>query len=86
MCENYRNKTDKRQYYPSKLALWELHCFENIIEWSNDNLTTEKIVALQFYNSSSSAMLCTPFDWDQHRKRKNKDPFKIIPIHTKLLK
>jgi len=37
---------ENREFFPSKQALWENHCFEEFLEWTNDNLVESRWVAL----------------------------------------
>jgi len=34
------------KFFPSKQALWENHCFEELLEWINDDLVQTRWVAL----------------------------------------
>jgi len=79
MCEHYRNKTDKRQYYSSKLALWELHCFENILTWCNKEIIPDKILILEYSTGATRAILQAPSEWEKNQQYNN-DPFKVVPI------
>lgn len=80
MCEHYRNKTDKRQYYPSKLALWESHCFENILTWCNKEIIAGKQLSLEYSEASSTrAILFMPVQWQDY-KQDHDDPFKVVPV------
>ncbi len=82
LCEHCRNKEEKRQYYPSKLALWEIHCFENILKWSNEKIISDKFLILNLYKSKGTqALLFSPDEWEAYKKRaKDKHVFKVIPI------
>jgi hypothetical protein len=37
---------ENREFFSSKQALWEKHCFEQLLEWINDNLVESRWVAL----------------------------------------
>jgi hypothetical protein len=75
-----------RQYYPSIIALWESHCFENILDWSNKKLTADKILCLyQFGKGSTSANLLSSSEWDSHKQKHNDTPYKVVPIQTNSL-
>jgi len=90
MCESFGDENYKRQYYPSKLALWESHCFENILKWSNEKITSDKILVLNLTNLSTQAVLLSPDKWvtyKQQQKEKGREkPFKVIPICTEKVK
>ena len=37
---------ENREFFSSKQALWENHCFEQLLEWINDDLVESRWVAL----------------------------------------
>ncbi len=82
--EYYCSMCDKQyvRYYPTKLALWESHCFEEILDWTNKNVTTDKLLVLDQSKGYTSAALRSPSEWKQYKKRRDEEPFKITPIYT----
>lgn len=71
-----------RHYYPTKSALWETHSFEALLNWSNQNLSSDKILALYDYGGMTAANLLSPAEWEAHLQKDNTPAFKVLPICT----
>ena len=78
LCEgNPLKQNYKRHYFLTKLALWESHCFEMILRWSNEEMTADKMLILDLWESGSTrAMLLDSAQWEQHQLINKKPPLK----------
>jgi len=84
ICDCYLKTENKRQYYPTKLVLWEKHCFENILNWCNKQLTPDKLLILRGPTASGStqANLFSLAAWKNIYKQQKTAPFKIIALQS----
>jgi len=71
-----------RQYYPTELALWEGHCFEEVLSWSNHQLTNDKLLILSGDPNFYSARLLSAIEWQLESKIQTDDIIQVIPVQV----
>jgi len=71
-----------RDYYPTRLALWESHCFENILNWSNQHITLNKVLVLFTLKGRGCtwAKLIDPTKPESKAQIQKEHVCKVIPV------
>jgi len=71
-----------RHHYPTKLSLWKSHCFEDLLNWSNQNITSDKVLALYDYGGMTAANLLSTDEWEAHLQKDKTPVFKVVSIYS----
>jgi hypothetical protein len=71
-----------REYYPTQQALWESHCFENILNWSNQDITPNKVLVLfRTENGGCTwAKLINTAELESKTQTQSEYIYKVIPV------
>jgi len=56
-------KEKNRDYYSTERALWEAHCFEEILNWSNQQLLSDKLLVIYGEPDCMWVRLLSPSEW-----------------------
>ena len=74
-------KLEYREYYPTSVALWQSHCFENMLNWCNKNITPDKVLVLYGIEGRGCtwAKLINQTEW-QTTKLNQEYLYQAIPV------